>query len=52
MQVAKSFGRRDRWLQNNADEAIVVWDGGKNGVEKQLRDFESFLGDNVWRLEP
>lgn len=52
MQVAKSFGRRDRWLQNNAAEAIVVWDGGKNGVEKQLREFESFLGDNVWRLEP
>jgi len=52
LQVAKSFGRRDRWLQNNAAEAIVVWNGGKNGVEKQLRDFESFLGDNVWRLEP
>mgnify|MGYP000197088054 CR=1 FL=1 len=52
VQVAKSFGRRDRWLQSNADEAIVVWDGGRNGVEKQLRAFEQSLGDDVWRLEP
>jgi len=52
VQVAKSFGRRDRWLQSNADEAIVVWDGGRNGVEKQLRAFEQAFGDDVWRLEP
>ena len=52
IQVAKSFGRRDRWLQSNADEAIIVWDGGRNGVEKQLRAFEQALGDDVWRLEP
>lgn len=51
-QVAKSFGRRDRWLQRNADEAVVVWDGGRNGIEKQLRAFEQALGDDVWRLEP
>ncbi len=52
IQVAKSFGRRDSWLQNNAAEAIVVWDGGSNGVEKQLRAFERVFGDDVWRLEP
>jgi len=51
-QVAKAFGARDRWLQSNADEAVVVWDGNRNGVEKQLRDFERAFGDDVWRLEP
>ena len=52
IQVAKSFGRRDLWLQDQASEAIVVWDGGANGVEKQLRAFEKALGEDVWRLEP
>jgi hypothetical protein len=52
IQVAKSFGRRDLWLQDQASEAIVVWDGGSNGVEKQLRAFEKALGEDVWRLEP
>lgn len=51
-QVAKAFGARDRWLQSNADEAVVVWDGNRNGVEKQLRAFERAFGDDVWRLEP
>lgn len=52
VQVAKSFARRDHWLQTNAAEAIVVWDGGRNGVEKQLRAFERTFGDDVWTLEP
>jgi hypothetical protein len=51
-QIAKSFDRRDRWLQTQAAEAIVVWDGRRNGVEKQLRSFERVFGDDVWRLEP
>ena len=51
-QVAKAFAARDRWLQQEADEAVVVWDGGANAIEKQLRAFERALGEDVWRLEP
>lgn len=50
MQVAKSFGRRDRWLQDRADEAVVIWDGGRNPIEKQKNAFERALGDDVWVL--
>lgn len=51
-QVAKSFARRDRWLQAEADEAVVVWDGAHEPIEKQLRSFERALGDDVWVLTP
>ncbi len=51
-EVAKSFARRDRWLQSNAAEAIVVWDGVSSAIEKQLRAFEKAFGDDVWVLEP
>jgi ribonuclease HI len=51
-QVAKSFAKRDRWLQAEADEAVVVWDGVAKPIEKQLRAFEQALGDDVWVLEP
>lgn len=51
-EVAKSFARRDRWLQSNGSEAIVVWDGAHNGVERQVRSFERALGDDVWILSP
>lgn len=51
-QVAKSFQARDRWLQNEADEAIIVWDGSHKGVGSQVRSFERVLGDDVWVLAP
>jgi len=49
-QVAKSFARRDRWLQSEADEAVVVWNGSHKPIEKQLRSFEQALGEDVWVL--
>ena len=52
MQVAKAFAKRDRWLQAEADEAVVVWDGSHKQVEKQLRSFERTFGDDVWVLSP
>jgi len=51
-QVAKAFAKRDRWLQSEADEAVVVWDGSHKSIEKQLRSFEQALGDDVWVLRP
>lgn len=51
-EVAKSFARRDKWLQRAANEAIVVWDGMHPPVEKQLRSFEAALGEDVWVVSP
>jgi len=51
-QVAKAFAKRDRWLQTEAAEAVVVWDGSHKPIEKQLRAFETALGDDVWVLNP
>ena len=52
MQVAKAFAKRDRWLQQNGDEAVVVWDGVHKQVEQQLRAFERAFGEDVWVLTP
>jgi len=51
-EAAKAFGARDRWLQAEADEAIVVFDGSHRGIGSQLRSFERALGDDVWVVEP
>ena len=51
-EAGKSFGRRDRWLQSEADEAIVVWDRMHKPIGAQAQSFESALGDDVWILEP
>jgi len=51
-QVAKSFAKRDRYLQSEANEAVVVWDGSHKPVEKQLRAFERAFGDDVWIVTP
>jgi len=51
-QVAKAFAKRDGWLQSEAREAIVVWDGLHKPIEKQLRSFEQAFGDDVWVLNP
>lgn len=51
-QVAKSFAKRDRWLQSEGDEAVVIWDGSHKAIEKQLRSFEHAFGDDVWVLTP
>ena len=51
-EAGKAFGKRDRWLQDNADEAVVVFDGKHSGVGSQARSFERALGDDVWILDP
>lgn len=51
-EAGKAFGKRDRWLQDNADEAIVVFDGKHSGVGSQVRAFEKALGDDVWVVDP
>ena len=51
-EAGKAFGKRDRWLQDNADEAVVVFDGKHSGVASQVRSFEKALGEEVWVLDP
>ena len=51
-EAGKAFGKRDRWLQDNADEAVVVFDGKHTGVGAQVRAFEKAFGEEVWVLDP
>lgn len=50
--VAKALGARDRWLQTEADEAIVIWDRSHAGVGAATRGFENAFGDDVWIVDP
>jgi len=51
-EAGKAFGRRDKWLQANADEAIAVFDGQHSGVGAQVRSFEAAFADDVWVIQP
>lgn len=51
-EAGKSFRRRDRWLETEADEAIVVWDHRSAAIGAQAKGFQSALGDDVWLLDP
>ena len=51
--AASSYSRRDAWIRDVADEAIVVWDRQDALVGRTVRDLSDALGEeNVWLLEP
>ena len=51
-EAGKAFGARDRRLQAEADEAIVVYDGKHSGVGASARAFEKALAEDVWIIDP
>lgn len=52
-KLAASFARRDAWLRQNVDEAVVVWDGGDSFLAKKIRSINDELGEeNVWIVDP
>lgn len=52
-KAGAAYGRRDGWLKNNADQAIVIWNRSDQGVGKTVKAFESALGEeNVWIIDP
>ena len=51
--AASSYSRRDAWIRDVADEAIVVWDRQDVLLGRTVRDLSDALGEeNVWLLEP
>lgn len=52
-KMSGAFGRRDAWLRDHADEAVVVWDGGDGHLGSQVRSLQNKLGEeNVWVIDP
>ena len=51
-QAGAALGRRDAWMTDNADEALVVWDGQDAALGRLVRSLEDRLGDDVWIVEP
>ena len=51
--IPAALSRRDAWLARNADEAIAVWDGEDPAIAKQVKSFQSQIGEeDVWVVAP
>jgi ribonuclease HI/uncharacterized phage-like protein YoqJ len=51
--AGRALARRDDWLGDHADEAVVVWDDKDEAVGRIVRALRKRLGeDEVWVLEP
>lgn len=50
-QVAAALRRRNGWLANQVDEAVVVWDGSDEAIGRTVRSLEDRLED-VWIVDP
>ena len=50
--AAGAMTRRDAWFAQNADEALVVWDGDDGEIGKVVARLEAALGDDVWIVAP
>jgi len=48
----KAMARRDTWLVNVADQAVLVWDEEDHRLERLHRDLEKALGDDLLVLRP
>jgi len=51
-RAGAALSRRDAWLAQAADEAVLVWDGRDPMLQKVHRLLETHLADDVWLLEP
>ncbi len=44
--------RRDEWLADEADAAVVVWDGRSGRLARVVDDLNDRIPDEVWVLDP
>ncbi len=52
-EAAAAMTRRDGWVRQLVQEAVLVWDGGSGPVQRSVDAFRQSLGEeNVWVLEP
>ena len=48
----KAMARRDTWLANAADQAVLVWDEQDNRLDRLHTELDKVLGDNLLVLRP
>lgn len=48
----KAMARRDTWLANAADQAVLIWDEQDNRLDRLHTELEKTLGDNLLVLRP
>ena len=51
-RAGQAMDRRNAWLRQVADEAVIVWDGTERRVGDMVRRFERDMPDDVWLIEP
>jgi ribonuclease HI/uncharacterized phage-like protein YoqJ len=51
-KAGAALARRDAWLANHADQAVVVWDGADPALGRLVRTLEDRLDDDVWLVNP
>jgi ribonuclease HI/uncharacterized phage-like protein YoqJ len=51
-KAGAALARRDAWLTNHADQAVVVWDGADAALGRLVRTLEDRLDDDVWLVNP
>ena len=51
-RAGAAMARRDGWLANNVDEAVLVWDGEDARLKGFAAKLESSIPDEVWYLAP
>jgi hypothetical protein len=47
-----AIGKRDSWLIEHADAALVVWDGTDRAIRDNVRALERRIPDDVWIIPP
>ena len=50
-RAAEALKRRNAWLRQVADEALIVWDGSDHRIGTLVSDFERDMGDDVWVVD-
>ena len=48
----KAMARRDTWLVNAADQAVLVWDEQDNRLDRLHAELKKTLGDDLFVLRP
>ncbi len=51
-KVAAAMRKRTAWFSENAQEALVIWDGKEPFVKKTVDAMEAALEDDVWIIDP
>lgn len=51
-KVAAALRRRDAWMAQHLDEAVLVWDGRDKALEKLHKSLTDRMGDEVWVVDP